>query len=92
MSDEVTDEGTGNSSASRGVLAVWVVLFVVVLYPLSIGPAAWLYERLHLDGTAMGAALTMIYYPIVMLREANPNGRINDIVSSWISLWTPSSP
>ncbi len=92
MSEEVSDDDARNSSRTRGMMGVWATMLVLVLYPLSVGPLSLLYERLNLEGTAIGRVLTLIYYPIRMLCDRDRDGWVCKLLEKWAELWTSLTP
>jgi hypothetical protein len=72
------------SSAGKGVssIVLWAFLCLVV-YFLSVGPAAWIHKRTK--SAAVQDALKTIYTPIILLAEQPPFGRA---VEWYIGIWT----
>jgi hypothetical protein len=63
---------------------LWRALFILVLYPLSSGPAAWLME--HSGAGPAGAIVYMtVYRPIFALGSLSDTA--NEAFEGYIGLW-----
>lgn len=86
MSEELPpdDEAPRRSSYAA---PVWFVVVLIVGYPLSIGPAQLVYNRLGLDGTLMGDVLMYAYLPLAWLRITYPGSLLDTAILWWSELW-----
>jgi hypothetical protein len=53
---------------SRGLWPLWLCFFLLVVYPLSVGPAAWLHKR----QPAARPAIEGFYKPMTLLMDYCP--------------------
>jgi len=61
----------------------WAAVLLFVMYPLSIGPAAWIVER---AGSDRGEEIiTILYHPLKLAYERSE--LISDAFDWYISLW-----
>jgi len=65
--------------------AVGLIAASIVLYPLTMGPTAWLYYKLGKPDWAWRGIVT-IYQPIVKLEQKGP-GWIGDVMVSYRRWW-----
>ena len=68
---------------------VWV--FVVLLYPLSFGPALWVIDHEDLPAAWAVDAIEIFYSPIFWLEENSPKPIVNAI-DWYIEVWTEPRP
>ena len=65
---------------------VWVFIVLLVLYPLSYGPAIWLVLHIDPDGrTNLGRKVYSVYYPVVYGADAT---NTSEWLYSYCLLWT----
>jgi hypothetical protein len=68
--------------------AAWIIAALLatapILYPLSLGPALWLYNQ----GYISEATLTVAYYPLLLLADSFPIA--HDLFEWYVELWDPS--
>ena len=77
-------------TGAAAVVAVLVVLFLPVLYVLSIGPAVYLHDRGMLSPSAIGT-LEKIYSPLEW--AASRSSAIEYPINWYVALWAaPSTP
>jgi hypothetical protein len=62
---EATEPQSHHSRGSRLTWFLWMFFLVFVVYPLSIGPAAWL----HLKAPPVRPAIEGFYKPVTMLAD-----------------------
>jgi hypothetical protein len=63
-SGTVTNE-TDNQARHSAAWYVGLVLFAaIIVYPLSLGPAAFVYFNFGCEGTTAGAAIEAVYFPL----------------------------
>jgi hypothetical protein len=69
--DSMSDERT--ESRKRGGWLWWILMAIalVIAYPLSLGPVAWLDDRGYLS-EPMLQVLTTFYYPIAVIQVTVP--------------------
>jgi hypothetical protein len=60
----------------------WTIFALFFLYPLSYGPAIWLYRRGYLP-----SAVGSIYVPLVSV--ARPSPSLRNILNLYIARWVP---
>ena len=77
------------SSGSIAVVAVLVLLFLPVLYVLSIGPAVFMYDR-HMLSPSVASTLETIYSPLEW--ASNQSKAIEYPLNSYIQLWASRDP
>jgi hypothetical protein len=76
------------TSRKKPGVAFWatvVLVAVLVLYPLSFGPACWLAYRDYMSDDVRHIA-TVAYSPIAWISENGPKP-LQDAIASYASLW-----
>jgi hypothetical protein len=68
----------------RPTTALWGIVALVILYPLSVGPAAWLIWHVKLPSW-LGVVFGHVYSPLMWLDRRFPHAM--EIVNNYISLW-----
>gem|GEM_PF-6304472 len=87
MSDE-TEETTAQTGRSWFGIGLLLLVAVVVGYPLSVGPAAFIHSRCDLHGTAFGTFIETAYRPLSLLDQLMPNSVPVRFLHWWVMLWT----
>src|SRR5262245_24663217 len=81
--------GPMRSSGAAAVVAVLILLFLPLLYVLSIGPAVWMHDRGMMSPTVTQCADT-IYSP---LEWASSKSSVSErIIMGYIEWWRPPQP
>ncbi len=77
-------EKTPSQRRVFGVLAFGAI--ILLLWPLSLGPVVWLYDRGYMsDQTAQ--IIGVLYQPLSWLMESSPI--VEDLVMHYLGLWRP---
>jgi hypothetical protein len=82
----MSDEPDGPNGTRRGWRpwlwrAPWIILALLVLYPVSAGPEHWLYSSGHLD-----EQIIRIYEPLDENLIESVSETLNDVYLWWINL------
>jgi hypothetical protein len=70
-------------------VAFWATVAVVVVlvgYPLSIGPAYWVWSNVFGESPASSAVLEYLYWPIIVACDSHA---VHRAISWWIKFWVP---
>ena len=77
------EHGRGRSGVAIAVIGV-LVLAIPLLYVLSVGPAAYVYDRID-DSSALATTLQTIYAPLGWVSEQSSLTR--DALNWYLSVW-----
>ncbi len=79
------DRTEGANESRKGFPVVWIVLFLLVAYPLSIGPALVLVENDLLPENTLS-----LYRPIELL--ADRSDAVRDVFRWYVGVWWHPPP
>ena len=78
---------TDKPDGKRGWTAVWIVVALLVLYPLSIGPAAWLQDSVDRTGTGWTSRIfEQVYWPLCCTADVTG---MHTFLARYIDLFAP---
>jgi len=68
----------------RPAPALWLTVAMLILYPLSVGPASWLIWNVH-SPRWVGVLLAVIYSPLIW--SVSKSKALNEFVDAYAALW-----
>jgi len=68
----MTDETDKRSTHSLGFYVGLFLFAVLVVYPLSVGPAVYIHRKFKLQGTMAETALGVVYWPLETAARQGP--------------------
>ncbi len=87
MSENSARDDSAKTPTGGFATPLWVMLVLIVGYPLSMGPVAMAFHRLGLQGTPLGNLLLFAYFPLEWFLDNSANSWFVRGLAWWIKLW-----